>query len=226
MILYKRTFLPAAAVAATVFLASCGGADEESAPAAPESPEQTAAEFNHADVRFAQMMIPHHEQAVEMAELADGRAGEEVQALAEEIEAAQGPEIEQMNDLLESWGEEPMDDMGGMDHDGMDGMDGMMSEQQMADLEQAEGDAFDTMFLEMMIEHHEGAIAMAETEIEKGANPEAQELAQEIIDAQRAEIEQMNDMLGTDGGDGDSDGPSGSDGKSSSADEDEAHSGH
>ncbi|MGW8437872.1 DUF305 domain-containing protein [Nocardiopsis sp. NPDC055879] len=219
MNVYKRAFAPAAvAVAAAVFLASCGGTDDESTTAAPESSEQSTAEFNDADVSFAQMMIPHHEQAVEMSELAEARAGEDVRGLAAEIEAAQGPEIDQMTGLLESWGEEPMDDMGGMDHDGMDGM---MSEDQMADLEQAEGDAFDTMFLEMMVQHHEGAITMAETEIEQGVNPEAQELAQEIVDAQRTEIEQMNDMLGTGGDDGDG---GEDDGETSSDDED--HGGH
>lgn len=213
MTVYKRAFAPAAvAVAAAVFLASCGGTDDESTTATPESSEQAAVEFNDADVSFAQMMIPHHEQAVEMSELAKTRAGEDVRALAAEIEAAQGPEIEQMTGLLESWGEEPMD---GMDHDGMDGM---MSEDQMADLEQAEGDAFDTMFLEMMVEHHEGAITMAETEIEQGTDPEARELAQEIVDAQRTEIEQMNDMLGTSGdNDGADEEPS---------PEDDGHSGH
>ncbi|WP_435107099.1 DUF305 domain-containing protein [Nocardiopsis synnemataformans] len=217
MSVYKRAFAPAAvAVAATMFLASCGGTDDESTTAAPESSEQSETEFNDADVSFAQMMIPHHEQAVEMSELAEARAGEDVRGLAAEIEAAQGPEIDQMTGLLESWGEEPMDDMGGMDHDGMDGM---MSEDQMADLEQAEGDAFDTMFLEMMVQHHEGAITMAETEIEQGVNPEAQELAQEIVDAQRTEIEQMNDMLGTGGGDG------GEDHAETSSD-DEDHGGH
>ncbi|MFD3687626.1 DUF305 domain-containing protein [Nocardiopsis sp. NPDC058631] len=205
MTVYKRAFAPAAvAVAAAMFLASCGGTDDESTDAAPESSEQGGAEFNEADVRFARMMIPHHEQAVEMSELAESRAGEDVRELAAEIKAAQGPEIEEMNGLLESWGEEPMDGMEGMDHDDMDGMDhdgmdGMMSEEQMADLEQAEGDAFDTMFLEMMVEHHEGAVTMAETEIEQGADPEAQELAQQMVDAQRTEIEQMNDMLGTGG---------------------------
>ncbi|MDE3724006.1 MULTISPECIES: DUF305 domain-containing protein [Nocardiopsis] len=215
MSVYKRALAPAAvAVTAAVFLAACGGAEDGSTTGAPESSEQSATEFNDADVSFAQMMIPHHEQAVEMSELAQTRAGEDVRGLAAEIEAAQGPEIDQMTGLLESWGEEPMDDMGGMDHGGMDGM---MSEDQMADLEQAEGDAFDTMFLEMMIEHHEGAIAMAETEIEQGADPEAQELAQEIVDAQRTEIEQMNDMLGTGGGDS---------GAEESSPEDDSHSGH
>ncbi|GAA1080604.1 DUF305 domain-containing protein [Nocardiopsis metallicus] len=197
-LLKKALMLVAAAFAATVFLAACGGAEEDSAPPASETSEQGDSEFNDADVMFAQMMIPHHEQATAMAELAQGRAGDEVQALAEDIKAEQGPEIEQMNALLEAWGHEPMEDMEGMDHDGMAGM---MSEEQMAELETAEGGEFDTMFLEMMIEHHEGAIDMAQTQMVEGTNPEARALAQDIIDAQRAEIELMNEMLGSGAGD-------------------------
>ncbi|GAB3733850.1 DUF305 domain-containing protein [Nocardiopsis nanhaiensis] len=216
MVLFKRALIPAAtAFAATVFLAACGGAEEDAAPPASETSEQDTSEFNDADVAFAQMMIPHHEQATTMAELAQGRAGDEVQALAEEIKAEQGPEIEQMNTLLESWGQEPMD---GMDHDGMEDMDhegmedmdhegmaGMMSEEQMAELEAAENEEFDTMFLEMMIEHHEGAIEMSQTQLDEGTNPEARALAEDIIDAQQSEIELMNEMLGSGAEDDDRD---------------------
>ncbi|USY23425.1 DUF305 domain-containing protein [Nocardiopsis exhalans] len=196
MTLLKNALVPsAAAFAATVLLGACAGAQEDSAPPASDTSEQESSEFNDADVVFAQMMIPHHEQATAMAELAQSRAGDEVRALAEDIEAEQGPEIEQMNALLESWGNEPME---GMDHGGMAGV---MSEEQMAELEAAEGDEFDTMFLEMMIEHHEGAIDMAQTQLVEGTNPEARALAEDIIDAQRAEIELMNEMLGSGAGD-------------------------
>ena len=121
--------------------------------------------------------------------------------LAEEIRAAQGPEIDQLNALLESWGQEPaqdMEDMEGMDHEGMDheGMTGMMSEEQMAELEAAEGGEFDTMFLQMMIEHHEGAVEMAQAEQEDGVFADAVALAESIEASQTAEIELMEDMLG------------------------------
>jgi|SRR5690625_63818 len=212
----KRLLTPVAATfAATVLLTGCGGAEEDSASQTSGSSEQDASEFNDADVSFAQMMIPHHEQATAMAELAPERAGEEVQALAEEIQAAQGPEIEQMNALLESWGQEPMEDMEDMDHDDMSGM---MSEEQMMELEGAEGEEFDTMFLQMMVEHHEGAVEMAQTELDEGVNPEARGLAQQIIDDQDAEIEQMNEMLGVEGQDNEND-----DGASPSEEE---HGGH
>lgn len=213
MTVLKRFFTPAAvSIVATVLLAACGGTDEQEAPAAPETTEESASDFNDSDISFAQMMIPHHEQATTMAELAQDRAGEEVRDLATEIENAQGPEIEEMTALLDSWGQEPSGDG---EHEGMTGM---MSEEQMDELEQAEGEAFDTMFLEMMIEHHEGAVEMAQTEIDEGVNPEAQELAQEIIDTQQAETEQMNEMLGAEDGDNGDDG-----GESPSS---EGHDGH
>lgn len=214
MNVFKRVFVPATAAFATIaLLTACGGTDEETTPSASDSSENE--EFNDSDVTFAQMMIPHHEQAVTMTELAPERAGDEVQALAEEIQAAQGPEIEQMNALLESWGQEPMQDMEDMDHDGMTGM---MSDEQMTELEEAEGEEFDTMFLQMMIEHHEGAVEMAQTELDEGVNPEARDLAQQIIDDQNTEIEQMNEMLGVEGQD--------SEGNGGPSESQEEHDGH
>lgn len=200
----QRVFMPATAAFATItLLTACGGAEEETTQSASESSENE--EFNDSDVTFTHMMIPHHEQAVTMTELAPERAGDEVQALAEEIQAAQGPEIEQMNALLESWGQESVQDMEDMDHDDMTGM---MSDEQMTELEEAEGEEFDTMFLQMMIEHHEGAVEMAQTELDEGTNPEARDLAQQIIEDQNTEIEQMNEMLGVEGQDSQGDGGS------------------
>jgi uncharacterized protein (DUF305 family) len=195
MTFLQRALTPLAAAAATALaLTACGTAQD---PAEPEPAPTTepAVAFNDADVAFAQGMIPHHEQAVEMAGLAESRAGDEVRDLAEEIAAAQGPEIEQMTGLLESWGEAPPEDMEDAGHGDMPGM---MSGEEMAELEGAEGGEFDALFLEMMILHHEGAITMAETEIEEGADAEARTLAQDVFDAQQAEIEQMTAMLGGD----------------------------
>ena len=185
-----RKTLTAAAVAAALFtLAACGNNDDAG----------TAAEHNDADVTFAQQMIPHHEQAVEMADLAESRAeGQEVKNLAADIEAAQGPEIETMTGWLESWGEDvPDEGMSGMDHGDMssDDMAGMMTEDEMADLEAASGAEFDQMFLTMMIKHHEGAIAMAKTEQSEGEFPEAIDMAEEIARAQTEEIQTMQDLL-------------------------------
>lgn len=197
MIFLQRALVPAAAAAATaLILTACGTAEDAAAPAASES-EGAAAGFNDADVAFAREMIPHHEQAVELADLAESRAGDEVGDLAEEIAAAQGPEIERMTGLLESWGESPPEEGEGAAHGAMPGM---MSQEEMTELEVAEDGEFDALFLEMMILHHEGAITMAETEIEEGVDPEAQNLAQDIFDVQRAEIERMETMLDEDGG--------------------------
>ncbi|GAA1090913.1 DUF305 domain-containing protein [Nocardiopsis metallicus] len=216
--LKKRVLTAATAAFATaLFAAACGnGGDEDSVTTTPESAEQTA-EFNDADVHFAQMMIPHHEQAVDMADLADTRAGSEVRALAEEIRAAQGPEIEQMETLLDAWGAEVEH---GMDHSQMDGM---LSEEQMSQLEAAEGEEFDTLFLEFMVLHHEGAVDMARTELAEGVNPEARELAEEIIAAQEDEIEQMNEMLGVEDSGTEE---SGAEGPGEDATDDGDHSGH
>ena len=210
MTLRKRVLTAASAAFATgLFAAACGNGAEDTPATAPENGQQTA-EFNQADVHFAQMMVPHHEQAVEMADLADTRAGEEVLMLAEEIRDAQGPEIEQMEALLDGWDAEVEH---GMDHGEMDGM---LTEDQMGELETTEGDAFDALFLEFMVLHHEGAVDMSETQLEEGVNPEAGDLAEEIIDAQEREIEEMNRLLGieepgdedSDSGDADDDGHS------------------
>jgi uncharacterized protein (DUF305 family) len=155
-------------------------------------------EFNAADVAFAQDMIPHHEQAVEMAEMAASHTGNPaVQGLATEISAAQGPEVELMTQWLEAWGQTPTQtssghDMGDMD---MGDMPGMMDTDQMNQLTAASNADWDTLFLTLMIEHHEGALDMARTEIANGQNPDAIALAEKIEAAQRAEIARMRQML-------------------------------
>jgi len=155
-------------------------------------------DHNAADVTFATGMIPHHRQAVQMAEMAASRAASpEVLELAEEIRAAQQPEIDTMSGWLEEWGEPVPDDMGGMDggSGGMGDMPGMLTEEQLADLEAADGPAFDQMFLEAMIDHHTGAIQMAQTEQQDGRAQEAIDLAEQIETAQTEEIERMRDLI-------------------------------
>lgn len=151
-------------------------------------------DFSRADVMFAQMMIPHHEQAIEMSELilAEDGVSPEVVELAEQITAAQGPEMEQMESWLEEWG---VTAMRGDGHGAMGGMGGMLSEAEMDALEAADGVEAERLFLEGMIEHHEGAIAMAEQHQENGENAEALELTASIIESQTAEIELMQELL-------------------------------
>ncbi|UTM39896.1 DUF305 domain-containing protein (plasmid) [Rhodococcus pyridinivorans] len=170
-----------------------------------------AAAHNDADVMFAQMMIPHHSQAIEMSDmlLAKQDIPAEVSALAEQIKAAQGPEIAQLESWLNHWGEPAQmpetgnNDMPGMDMDeGMDGMEdmqmeGMMSEEDMQALSDAQGTDAARLFLEQMITHHEGAVEMAQTEIAEGQFPGAVEMARTIVDTQQQEIETMRELLST-----------------------------
>jgi len=147
-------------------------------------------------------MIPHHAQALHMVDMAEGRdLTPEAEQLMADIEAAQTPEIEQMSRWLEEW-DQPVPDtsgmgpMGGdMDMDHMGDMVGAMSEEALAELEGAEGTVFERMWLQMMIEHHEGAIEMAEVELDEGEHAGTLDLAESIIESQRAEIELMESML-------------------------------
>ena len=161
---------------------------------ADASAEANEADANQADVMFAQMMIPHHEQAIEMSDLILAKDGVDpaVVELAEEIKGAQGPEIEQLEAWLDEWG---MPSMMDGDVGGMDGMDGMLSDDEMEELEAADGTTGTTLFLEGMIEHHEGAIDMAEQHQESGEHEGALELSADIIQSQTAEIERMRDLL-------------------------------
>ncbi|MER6511591.1 DUF305 domain-containing protein [Nonomuraea sp. NPDC001636] len=189
----------AAAAGALVLLTACG-ANDTAATAAPGATTAGATEsagaqpsqqsFNDADVMFAQMMIPHHQQAVEMADLAPQRAKDpEIKKLAADIKAAQDPEIQTMKGWLTEWGK-PVPS-GGMGHD----MPGIMSAEDMKKLDGAKGGAFDRLFAEKMIAHHEGAIEMARTEQASGVNPQAKELAKAIESTQQAEVAQLRKLL-------------------------------
>ncbi|MFJ3668210.1 DUF305 domain-containing protein [Streptomyces sp. NPDC090106] len=184
----RAAVLAAATVTAALVLTACAG--EGSSPSG----------HNAQDVAFAQGMVPHHRQAVEMAGLAADRAGSAgVRDLAARIEKAQDPEIETMSGWLESWGEETSaGGSGHSGHSGTAGMPGMMDDAAMGELEKASGTAFDTLFLTLMTEHHEGAVAMAETERAKGEYAPATGLADDIVTGQTAEIAEMNQLLGKD----------------------------
>jgi uncharacterized protein (DUF305 family) len=172
------------------------GMNHSSTAPTPTSSSQAAGN-NADDIAFAQGMVPHHQQAIDMAKLVPTRSqNPKVLDLAKKVEAAQDPEIKQMNEWLKAWGAPTATSMPGMDHgSGHGSMQGMMSAEDMKMLEQAKGPAFDKMWLEMMIKHHEGAVAMAKTELEKGSNSDAKKLAQEIIDAQQKEITEMQGLL-------------------------------
>ncbi|QCU79716.1 DUF305 domain-containing protein (plasmid) [Citricoccus sp. SGAir0253] len=221
------TTLSALALAAALALTACGntegggdgGTETPPAPAATTSTpaattaeasptatdtaigttEEISAEHNDKDIMFAQMMIPHHQQAVQMSEmlLAKEDIPADVADFAQEVIDAQGPEIERMDAMLAAWGEEAvgMEDMGSMDDGSGQGMSGMMSEEDMMALDKAKGTEAARLYLEQMTAHHEGAVEMAQEQLDAGQNPQAKQLAQQVVDAQKAEIEEMGTML-------------------------------
>ena len=146
---------------------------------------------NAADIAFLQGMKPHHEQAVEMSDMILAKDGisTDVTDLATQIKEAQGPEISQLEEWLTAWGAE--DSMSGMDHS----MDGMMSDEDMSSLESATGAEAETLFLEQMMKHHEGAVEMAQTEVDEGQNADAIDMANTIVQTQTEEIATMQDLL-------------------------------
>ena len=170
------------------------------------------ADHNEADIAFLQGMIPHHQQAITMSDLAtENTDNAEVLDLADRISSAQGPEIEQMESLLETWGVEPeggmggdmggdMEGMGGGGHEGHGGGGGhagMLTDGQLDELAAAEGEEFDRLFLTGMIEHHEGAVTSSENVLEEGASEEVKQLARDIIEVQEVEIAEMEELLTT-----------------------------
>ncbi|WP_200446925.1 DUF305 domain-containing protein [Corynebacterium macginleyi] len=212
----KRTLvLSALAVASTLVLAACGEATElgnidattsATSTATTEADGEISVDHNDADIMFAQMMIPHHQQAVEMSEMLLAKEGIPAQVVefAQGVIDAQEPEIDRMNAMLEAWGQQPvtdsggmetMDEMGGMDHGEMGAMSGMMSQEDMTALEESQGTEAARLYLEQMTTHHEGAVDMARDEVADGQNPHAITLAEQIINDQEAEITQMQQML-------------------------------
>ena len=168
-------------------------------PNAGASTDTASGEQNAADVAFAAGMVPHHQQAVTMSEMAQKQASNpKVKALAADIQAAQGPEIQTMTGWLTAWGQ-PAPTSGGHDMSQMGGTgtDGMMTDEQMQQLSTASGTAFDRMWLQLMIAHHQGAVEMSNVELSDGKNADAKKLAQQIIDAQKREITDMQQLLPT-----------------------------
>ena len=194
----RNRFLAASLVAVTLAAAGCGSnAASKAAPtgATTNTTAAGAATFNSVDVEFAQKMIPHHQQAVEMAQLAlaaKASASAKVRDLATRIKGAQDPEIKLMTGWLAAWGEPTTAGMASHD---MSSADGMMSADVMTALGKATGAAFDRMWLTMMIEHHQGAIKMAQDEKAQGSSAEALVLADKIITAQQAEISEMSKLI-------------------------------
>ena len=199
----RRVFTAAGCgVAAVLTAAACGGAATGTPPTAGAPPPAASAAGAHtaADVAFAQQMIPHHRQAITMADLVPTRvANPQVRDLASQIKKDQGREIATMTGWLQAWHAAPAKNEpgGGSATGGMDraAMTGMLSNQQMSQLVNSSGPAFDRLFLQLMIAHHEGAVQMATTELATGRNPDAKNLATTIQRGQTAQIATMRRMF-------------------------------
>jgi uncharacterized protein (DUF305 family) len=183
-----------AALAAAVLVAACGTSAGKPADVRPH---------NAADVTFAQNMIPHHQQAVDMAAMVPTRTtNPDMIVLAKQISADQQAEIRTMTGLLDQWGEPLAPDHSshsGMSHDGMAHggmtMNGMVDDATMTQLASLDGAAFDSLWVKAMISHHQGAVTMAQTEIANGQNPDAVGLAKIIVTTQQREIAYMSHLL-------------------------------
>jgi len=196
----RKIALVSGGLVLALVLAGCAGATtmgDHSATTTP-APDSTYADASHneADVAFAMDMIVHHEQAIDMAAVLLEKDGvdERVVELARAIQEAQEPEITTMTAWLDAWGEPAGSD----EMDGMEGMDhgSTMSDDDMDALASASGAEASRLFLKQMTVHHEGAIEMAQEELDAGENVDAVTLAQKIIDDQTAEITVMSDLLG------------------------------
>lgn len=215
----QRIAVVATAVAlAACGLAGCSGGDDKKPdagqkqtvlqPGRPGEPNKTAVlgpspakPPTDAEVRFVQMMIPHHQQAVEMSVLAPGQASNaKVKALADRIDKGQAGEISAMQSWLKSVGKSTAGNGGGHGgHGGRKdphaGMPGMATPEQMTQLREAKGAAFDKLYLQLMITHHQGALTMVKDVLDKGTNVTVQEMAKEVQSSQLAEINRMRDLM-------------------------------
>ena len=169
------------------------------ATASATTPAAGTEAHNNADVWFVRHMIPHHQQAIEMSDIVLAKHGIDprVTELATTIKAAQGPEIQQMQDWLNQWGNPSIPTMapGDMQMPAHGGMPGTLSERELNALREAEGVDANRLFLTQMIAHHEGAISVAQTEIEEGQSPPAVAMARSIVTTQQQEIDTMKGIL-------------------------------
>jgi uncharacterized protein (DUF305 family) len=200
----------AGAVALLVVSAACfkvdtgredpaGQTTSAAATASATTPAAGTEAHNNADVWFVRHMIPHHQQAIEMSDIVLAKQGIDprVTELANKIKTAQGPEIQQMQDCLNQWGNPSMPTMapGDMQMPAHGGMPGMLSERELNALREAKGVDASRLFLTQMIAHHEGAISVAQTEIEEGHYPPAVAMARSIVTTQQQEIDTMKGVL-------------------------------
>lgn len=186
-----RIWIVGSALVSGLVLAGCSSSHTADAShSSSDHASASVAGVNSSDLNFVQMMVPHHQQAVEMSALAiDRTTNPVVLDLAERIGTAQGPEIDQMLSMLVRWG--VMSEGDHSDHE----MPGMIDAETMKALRDAKDADFDRLFLTSMIAHHQGAIDMAQDPLENGEDPELKALLDEIVTAQSAEIKEMQALL-------------------------------
>jgi len=183
----RASTLAAVGIALTLILTGCVGFGMPGQGPGPGAPTPVV-DFNSSDVHFNMMMIPHHEQAIEMSQIilaADG-VHPDVSDLATRIAEAQAPEIDEMTAWLDARGYPTPPGMS--DH-------GMMSDRDLDRLSDLDGIDAEVLFLTAMIDHHEGAIEMANDEIDDGIDPETIALCERIVTSQTAEIIEMQALL-------------------------------
>lgn len=192
-----RTFtalVAGAAIAGSLAITGCSAQPGGEPSPKPSASASLPADVNEADTMFVSMMIGHHQQAIEMSAIVLDKPDLDprVRELAKRIKAAQAPEITQLKGWLSDWG---IADAGSSSEHGSHAMNGMLSAEQLDRLRSADGASASKLFLEQMIEHHEGAVEMAKPEVADGANAEVKRLAQAVIDDQSAEIAEMRTLL-------------------------------
>lgn len=182
----------AAAAAAGLLLTGCGNKTSSNPapppPAARSAPASPQQQHNQADVVFLQNMVLHHTQAMTMSQIARNQASTaQVKDLAARIEAEQSPQIQQMNSLLTEWAIPAPATTGaigttnGVGHGQLPGT--------------VSGAGFDRAFLEIMIVHHQDAVDMSQIELAQASDPATRNLAQQIISADQAQINEMQTLL-------------------------------
>jgi uncharacterized protein (DUF305 family) len=195
----RRVAAALAALTVALFVSSCSSPASDGHADHPHSDEPVItgqpAGYNADDVAFATNMIPHHQQAVDLSAMVPDRStNAELVALAQQISAAQQPEISVMKVFLVQWNENPDTNSGHAGHG--NAMQGMVDQATMTKLQSLNGQEFDKLWVESMIGHHQGAIEMAKAEIANGDNVDAKTLAKNIVTTQEAEIGQMKQMVG------------------------------
>ncbi len=210
----RKTSSVFTAIALAFALGACGSSHDSHSPSESPSPSVFVdSKHNQADIAFAQGMIPHHRQALEMNALIKDRTDNQaIIDLGKQIDKAQEPEIVKMTLWLSAWGVPAASGASNQEHGGhgdhgstndsstggtstSTADHGMLTAAQMQALRDSSGAKFDQLWLKGMIQHHEGAVQMAKTEIADGENPQAREMAQEIVTSQQKEINQMKKLL-------------------------------